>query len=158
RARAKVVLDSVFGRVAQAAMALLLLALAALGIGSARVVAAITGLLAVGWVGTVVALKRPYLDLFRRALSRGAIDPNMLPKDLDLSAMEVVMQSLSSRDARRVIAAIDLLEATNHTKLIPGLILFHESEAVLLRALRLVDPMEREDWAPLVARLLTHPS
>jgi hypothetical protein len=68
------------------------------------------------------------------------------------------MEALSSRDARRVIAAMDLLAEKGRARLIPGLILYHESPEVLLRALGLITDRDRADWPPLAERLLSNPA
>jgi ATP:ADP antiporter, AAA family len=69
-----------------------------------------------------------------------------------------VLEALSSREPARAIAAIDLLRDKKHARLVPGLILYHESEEVLVRALAVVATPDRTDWIPLAERLLTHPS
>jgi HEAT repeat protein len=73
---------------------------------------------------------------------------------LDLNSIEVVVEKLSSRDPAEVISAIDLLRASNRARLIPGLILYHENEEVLIRALDVIGTPDRRDWIPLAERLL----
>jgi ATP:ADP antiporter, AAA family len=156
RDRAKPLLDTVLGRGVQALTAGGVLALATLGYASPRVLAAIVAVLAGAWVVVALGLARPYVDLFRQALAKEPVDAAGDTEELDLDSVEAVMKALSSRDAARVIAAIDLLEDKGRVLLIPGLILYHESEEVLVRALRVVGAAEREDWIPLAERLLTH--
>ena len=156
RDRGKALLDSVFGRAVQALTAGALLLLAAAGIGEPRVLAALVVGLAVAWLYVVARLRRSYLDLFRQALARGMLDPSAITQELDLTSVETVMEALSSREARRVIAAMELLAEKQRSRLIPGLILYHESAEVLLRALRIVAAPDRADWPPLAERLLTH--
>jgi AAA family ATP:ADP antiporter len=69
-----------------------------------------------------------------------------------------VMEALSSREPSRVVGALDLLAERRRARLIPGLILYHEAEEVLLRALEVVPAADRSDWVPLTERLLAHPS
>ena len=158
RDRGKALLDSVFGRAVQALTAGGLLLLGALHLGSPRALALIIVLLSAGWLVVVARLRRSYLDLFRQALARGTLDPAALTQELDLGSVETVMEALSSRDPRRVLAAMDLLDEKRRARLVPGLILYHESPEVLLRALRLITAPERTDWPPLAERLLAHPS
>jgi hypothetical protein len=158
RDRGKAILDSVLGRTVQAVTALGLLALAAASVGSPRVLAAIVMALSAAWLVVVARLRRSYLDLFRQALARGTLDPSAASPELDLTSVETVMEALSSRDAGRVIAAMDLLHEKGRARLVPGLILYHESADVLLRALRIITTPERTDWPPLAERLLGHPS
>jgi AAA family ATP:ADP antiporter len=158
RTDARAVVDSVVARGAQAATAGVVLVLALLGFDTPQTLAAIIGVLALAWVGVAASLDRPYLDLFRSALTRFSRDDAGPPVELDLRAVEVVVESLSSRDAGRVIAAIDVLAGGGRTRLIPALILYHEAEAVLLRALAVVATRDRRDWIPLAERLLGHES
>lgn len=160
RDRGKALIDTVFGRLVQAIVAAVLLLLATLGLSSPRLLAALVLGLAVPWIAVTVGLRRPYLDLFRRALRRGSIDPQALGSELDLSSVEALMEALSSRDGARVIDAMEVLNERRRSRLIPGLVLYHESPEVLVRALAILPQSgrEREDWVPLTERLLTHPA
>lgn len=153
RARAKGVVDAVVVRGAQALTAGVLFLLATLGQDDIRVLAGLVAALSLSWVIVGLRLRRPYLDLFRAALGQRSGRGRL---ELDLRSVEVVVESLSSRDPQQAIAAIDLLTASGRTKLIPALILYHESEEVLLRALEVVPDPDRRDWVPLAERLLSH--
>jgi AAA family ATP:ADP antiporter len=156
RDRGKALLDSVFGRAVQALTAGALLLLAAAGVREPRALAAIVVVLSAAWLYVVARLRRSYLDLFRQALARGMLDASAVTQELDLTSVETVMEALSSREARRVIGAMELLSEKRRSRLIPGLILYHESAEVLLRALRIVATPDRADWPPLAERLLAH--
>ncbi|MBN4050307.1 HEAT repeat domain-containing protein, partial [Desulfobulbus sp. AH-315-M07] len=164
RDRAKSLLDAVFVRGTQALTAGAILLLATLGLQSVRVLAGLTAGLAVLWVLCVLALRRPYLNLFRKGLRRGVLDPELLQAaELDINSVESVMAALSSIDPHRVIAAMNLLAEANRLRLIPALILYHDDETVLLRALELLetlsaDDLIRDDVRPHLARLLKHNS
>jgi ATP/ADP translocase len=158
RDRGKALLDSVFGRAVQAITAGALLLMAAVDLRSPRALAVVLAALCAGWLYVVARLRRSYLDLFRQALARGTLDASAITVELDLTSVETVMDALSSREARRVLAAIDLLHDKGRVRLIPGLILYHESPEVLLRALRVITLPERADWPPLAERLLAHPA
>ncbi len=96
RTRAKALLDSVFGRLIQALVAGVLLLLATFHLGPPRVLRAIVAVLAMGWIGTTVALRSSYLDLFRQAISRGTLDLSSEAAELDLGSIEAVMDALSA--------------------------------------------------------------
>jgi ATP:ADP antiporter, AAA family len=158
RDRAKALIDGVIARVTQAVTAAVLFVMALIGLGSPRMIAAFVLLLALGWLFAGIGLRRPYLDLFRQALRKGTLEDTTFVEELDLNSVEAVLESLSSREPDRVIAAMELLEDKKRSRLIPGLILYHESDDVLVRALELLSRHEREDWLPLAERLTTHAS
>lgn len=159
RDRVKPLIDSVLARVAQAAAAAGILGLVALELDSPRALAAILAVLAGAWIGVAISLRGPYLEAFRSSLARGGLDdPRIGFDDLDLSSVETVTEALSSPDATRVIAAMNLLADAGRTRLIPALILYHEAEPVLERALAILPEPRRNDWVPLTERLLGHAS
>ena len=157
RDRAKPVIDTVFGRGVQAVTAAGILGLSALDLGTPRVLGGIVVALALGWGFSAMMIRKPYVDLFRKALSLGEIEPSGRG-ELDLPSVEALMESMSSRDEDRVLAALDVLEDGGRTRLVPGLILYHESPRVLERALAVVPSPGRSDWIPLAERLLGHDS
>ncbi len=154
RDKAKPVIDTVFGRGVQAVTAAGILGLAALGWATPRVLGGVIMVLAVGWGFSALLVRKPYVDLFRKALSLGEIDADR--GELDLNSVEALLESLSSRDEERVLAALDVIEDSKRTRLVPGLILYHESHKVLQRALAVVPSPGRKDWIPLAERLLAH--
>jgi AAA family ATP:ADP antiporter len=155
RDRAKPVIDTVFGRGIQAATAAGILALTSLGWASDRLLGGLVLVLSAGWLGAALLVRKPYVDLFRKALSLGEIE-SVGRGDLDLPSVEALMESLSSREEDRVLAALDLIVDSGRTRLVPGLILYHDSPKVLERALSVVQAAGRKDWAPLAERLLGH--
>lgn len=155
RDRAKPVLDTAVARGAQAATAGFILALSALGSADPTTLSYVVASLAALWLVIAISLRRPYIDLFRQALSRATLDTSA--EDLNLASVEAIMEALSSRDPDRVLAAIDILVDNQRTRLIPALILYHESGLVLTRALEVVATADRQDWVPLAHRLLDHP-
>lgn len=156
RDKAKPVIDTVFGRGVQAVTAAMILGLAALGLATPRVLGGVIVVLALGWGFSALLVRKPYVDLFRKALSQGELDAGDRGGELDLPAVEALMESLSSRDEDRVLAALDVLSDSRRTRLVPGLILYHESPKVLERALSVVPAPGRKDWIPLAERLLGH--
>lgn len=158
RDRAKPLVESVLGRSAQAVGAGLLLVLASFDLSSVGTLSAIVIVLSLIWVATAVSIRRPYLDLFRQSLGRGDESTSLSLDDLDLTAAETVIEALSSPEAARALAAMNLLADAKRSRLIPALILYHDREEVLLRALEVVPEASREDWVPLARRLLEHAS
>ncbi|HVY49364.1 MAG TPA: hypothetical protein VHB21_25910, partial [Minicystis sp.] len=149
RDRAKALLDSVFGKVMQAVVAGLLLLLVPLGLSTPRVLALAALVLAIAWFGSVLVLQPAYVDLFRQALARGTLDVHLDATELDLTSVEAVLEALSSRDPSRVVAAMELLRDKKRDRLVPALVLYHESDDVLVRALPIVGRPDRTDWVPL---------
>jgi HEAT repeat protein len=154
RDRVKPVFDTVFGRGVQAVVAAAILGMSAMGLATPRMLGAVMCALALAWLVTAVLLRRPYVDIFRRALALGQL-PMDDADDLDLASVETIMGSLSSRDEERVLAGIDVL-AEHHARLVPALILYHDSPRILERALAVVATPGRTDWLDLGERLLQH--
>ncbi len=154
RDRAKSLLDAVFVRGAQALAAAALLAVGLAGIESPRSLAWMVALLAAGVLVLATTLRRGYVDLLRAEVGRGNVDPRALrARELDLDSVESIIAALSSSDASRVTAAIDLLVDSNRSRLIPALILYHESDEVVLRALDVIPRLDEQDWRPHAVRL-----
>lgn len=158
RNHVKTLLDTLFSRGIQAAVAVCLLALAMLGLATPRVLAAIVLALGLGWLGVAVALRFPYLEVFRKALALGRLSSQEGGSTLNIPAVESLMEAISSSDEQTAIAALDILAQAGRPRLIPALALRHPSEAFVLRALALVATPDRKDWLPHVDHLLTHPS
>ncbi len=156
RARSKGAIDTVVVRGTQAITAgLLLISVEVLPEAyGQKILAGLLLVLTAAWLMMAVALRKPYLDLFRQALNR--TDNSRI--ELDLRSIEIVVESLSSPDPVQAVAAIDLLAANGRSKLIPALILYHDSEEVLEKALEVIGTQDRKDWVPLAERLLEHSS
>ena len=152
RRRVKGLVDTSVVRGTQAATAGLVFVLAELELDGPRWLAAIVAGLSAIAVGLAVGLWPRYTDLFRRALEQKRSGDFRL----DLNSVEVVIEALSSPDDDRVLAAIELLVGQNRARLIPSLILYHQSPAVLVRAIPAVSGSKRRDSIPLLERLLTH--
>lgn len=155
RDRAKRLFDTMLGRGTQAVAATLIVVLSAMDLADSHTLGILVGGLALAWLGTAFAMRAPYLDVFRRALARGELAGG--EHDLDLSAMETILESLASSDEAQVIAGIDVLASAKRRRLLPALILYHESPAVLEHALGVFAAEPRRDVVPLAERLLGHP-
>jgi AAA family ATP:ADP antiporter len=156
RRRVKAVVDVVGQRGGQAVASLAFLAVTAAGIHDA-VLGTLLAALCVLWIVLAVGMKQRYFDLFRSALEEGAVRTRMDFPDLDLASLETLIGALSSPDEAEVIAALDLLAQKGRIRLVPPLVLYHPSAAVVVRALELFDASGRTDHRRLVDRLLTRP-
>jgi ATP:ADP antiporter, AAA family len=155
RNRGKAFIDGVLGRLVQALTGGALYFLALSRLDSPRVLAAIVVALSAAWFATAFTLRAPYLDLFRRAIVRGSLDVASNADDLDFASAEALVEALASPDPRQVVSAMDVLVQKHRAKLIPALILYHEEESVLVRALDIFADSPRRDWISIGARLLS---
>jgi AAA family ATP:ADP antiporter len=156
RAKTKALIDAVVVRGSQAIAAFGLYMLSRLALDTPQSLAVLIGVGAGVWILGAFGLRRPYLDLFRRAIHKDSPEQAGTHLQLDLRSVEVVVEALSSRDPKQVISAIELLASNGRDRLIPALILYHESDEVLIHALDIITTRERKDWIPLAERLLTH--
>lgn len=155
RPRAKPFIDLVGQRGGQAIASAAILISAAAGIPS-QILAIMVLLLALFWIFVALGIQRHYLDMFRAAIWEGRIDDRGDLPALDLNALEALMAALNSTKDAEVICALELLAAQRRQRLIPALILYHPSRAVVLRALELLSQEKRADFAPIAERLTTH--
>jgi ATP/ADP translocase/HEAT repeat protein len=158
RERAKGLIDTVLTRAVQAATAGLLFGLGALGVLSPRVLAGMVAVSCLAWVGVALGMRAGYLDLFRRTLARGTLSFEPGTMEIDVNAVEALVEAMASSEATNVVAAMDILDQRNRARLIPALILHHDAEPVLFRALEIFGASTRDDWIPLGERLLSHES
>ncbi|MBX3218400.1 MAG: hypothetical protein KF850_40720 [Labilithrix sp.] len=157
RERVKPVIELLGTRGGQAVASVLILVLVALGASGVAVVGAVVMTLLVLWLANVVTIRRHYLDVFRDTLRSGGMSGAAELPELDLGALELLFAALnSSRDAE-VLAALDLLAEQNREGLIPALILYHPSRAVVLRAIELFSKQKRTDFVAIADRLNEHP-
>lgn len=114
------------------------------------------------WIAAAARARRQYLNAFRRSIERHEIRPvDIRLRTADLSTIEALVQQLAHRDERRVLYAIDLLEAFEKRHLVTPLLLNHDSEAVRVRALMAIETARPEivqQWVGAVEAMLTDPS
>ncbi len=158
KADAKAVVDGIVARGAQATAAVGLGLLTASGLATLPRLSFIAALLAVLWLGASMRVQKPYLELFRKALGRGDLERDLVTRELDLTAVQALLEALARPDSADVIAAMNLLAERGRDRLIPALILYHDAEVVLERALELFAESDRRDWFALGERLLDHRS
>jgi ATP:ADP antiporter, AAA family len=155
RRRAKPVIDLIAQRGGQAFSATLVLALVELG-ARGRTLALATASFAIVWVALATLIGAPYVDAFRQRLKKGAIDIDDRIPELDLGALEALFAALNSARDAEVMGALDLLAKLGRVRLIPALVLYHPSTAVVLRALPHFVGAGRTDFLPIAKRLLDH--
>ena len=154
RQQAKGFIDSALSRIVQAVTAIGLYLLAVQALASTRILAGLVVVLCAAWLAVAITLRGAYLDLFRRALTSGSLDPNPDVHDLDMNSAEALVEAMASPDPVRVVAAMDVLAEHGRSALIPALILYHDAASVLTRALEIFSEGTRHDWVPLAERLL----
>jgi AAA family ATP:ADP antiporter len=158
RERVRGFVDGVVVRAAQATAALALLPLTFGKTTSLTTLTLAIPLLALLLLAFSFKVRGPYIELFRRALRRGGLEREPTLPELDLTAVETLLEALARPDARDVLAAMNVLADRGRGRLIPALILHHNDESVLQRALELFGPAERSDWLALGEGLLNHAS
>jgi AAA family ATP:ADP antiporter len=157
RERFKGIAEAVGQRGGQAVGAVLILLVAALAPGAeVRIVGAAIVVLGATWLACMIGLEARYLELFRSELRAGTLDTDLDVPELDLASFELLVGALSAEDDGEVLAALDLFAAYGKTALVPALILYHPSRAVVLRALDLFGRTQRTDVLRLAGRLLRH--
>jgi AAA family ATP:ADP antiporter len=110
------------------------------------------------WIFVASRAKRGYLAAFRHSIETQEMKPaEVRLAAADLSTIETLLQELASPDERRVVYAIDVLEALDRRHLITPLLLHHESPAVRARALNLIGSIPADAaarWLPAIQRML----
>ncbi len=154
QAQARGFVDLVVTRVAQALAGGALLAATMQREFRPGHLAATAAVLAALWLMVGAGIRKPYIALFRKALTRGGGEREFMPTELDLTSVETLVEALARPQPSEVIAAMNVLSERKRERLIPALILLHGDEDVLLRALELLGPSGRTDWYSLGERLL----
>jgi ATP/ADP translocase/HEAT repeat protein/CRP-like cAMP-binding protein len=158
--QAKPFIDVTVDRVAKGLGALMLLVLVqdwGLDLGWRQLSYASVTMMAI-WAAFALNARREYLAAFRRSIEQQDVRPAELRLDsADLSSIETLLTELSHEEPRRVIYAMDMLEALDKRQLVTPLLLRHDSAEVRTRALRLArytNPAHAERWLPGVERAL----
>lgn len=110
------------------------------------------------WAALAIRLGPYYIDQFRDSLGRSApVRPGGIMQ-LDVASLETLVAALDSESTDQVLAALSLLERERKHRLVPGLILFHPREEVVVAALRLFARKRRPLSAHAFEHLVAHPS
>ena len=156
RARAKPFIDGAVARTTQALAGLLLLALGGANYLSSWLLGGIVVAAVVVWLAVAVTTRGPYLGLLRHAVvGDSVVAPDVDP--IDLESAEVLVERLADQDRLVVLGAMNVLARRGRGRLVPALILLHENETVLVRALDIFGAADREDWIARARQLLTDP-
>src|SRR6266850_38069 len=124
---------------------------------SDTVLAIVSALLCIVWIAWTVNLNPHYLEIFRDALRNGTLKDTVRLPSLDMGALEVLFSALNSQDDAEVLGALDLLDEEGRARLVPALILYHPSRAVVFRALNILAKSGRVDFLPIADRLFDSP-
>jgi ATP/ADP translocase/HEAT repeat protein/CRP-like cAMP-binding protein len=158
--RAKPFIDVTMDRFAKGVGALLILVSIkdwGFGLGWQQLSYVSLGLVAV-WIVTALAAKREYMRSFRKSIEQQVVAPAELRfNDPDPATVETLVSELAHPETRRVLYAMDLLDAMDKRRLITPLLLAHESAEVRARALRIAEssgPEHANRWLPGVERAL----
>jgi AAA family ATP:ADP antiporter len=157
RRRVRAFVDIVGQRGGQVLGSLAILAFTAAS-ASPRLVALVLVALAGAWAASAVALRQPYIELFRTRLKSGRLAQLDEFPELDLASLERLSAALESDNDLEVIAALKLLEREDKSGFIPALILHHPSEQVVVRALAILTRSGRPNLDKVLARVVDHPS
>ncbi len=155
RAALRGLTESLGQRGGQVLGSLLILAAITLGATPPGIAAAVAVLCAL-WLLGYVRLERHYVERFRSQLRAFSTATDAAVPELDLKSLETLVATLSSPNDAEVLAAMEVLASVGRARLVPPLILYHPSDAVVLRALALFDDVTRDDVQEIRRRLLAH--
>ncbi|HXN31177.1 MAG TPA: hypothetical protein VN894_04920 [Polyangiaceae bacterium] len=157
RERVKPLIDGALQRAAQAITGAALLALNGTRFLAPRPFALLVAALALAWLVTAMTIRRPYLNLLRRAIASGSLDAQDNPDPIDLESAQLLVQHLASEDPLEVVGAMHALSRRGRQGFVPALVLLHQDQTVLVAALEMFGASTRTDWIRLARRLLEHP-
>jgi hypothetical protein len=155
RGRIKSLVDVLSQRVGQVIASAVILVVLRLG-GGERALAVGVLLLGAAMVVTALRLAQPYLNLFRTTLKQAGAETRLALPSLDVESLTSLVAAFSSDDERAVVAAMDLVAEQRQIHLIPVVMLFHPSRAVVLRALELFEQHRRSGFVWALDRLRQH--
>jgi ATP:ADP antiporter, AAA family len=154
RARVKPLIDGALARGVQGIVGAALLIAGVSGRISGRALAMATFFALAAWLLLAWRTRAPYLNLLRRSIAGDTARPITSTDPLDMETAEGLVEHLSHDDSQLVLGAMNALARRGRMKLIPALILLHDDETVLVRALELFGSSTREDWVTRTRKLL----
>jgi len=157
RQRVKAFVDLVGQRGGQVFASLAILAFAAANAPTRAVAVGLTVLASV-WLGYAIALRGPYLAVFRARLKASRANQLEHFPELDVASLETLLASFESPNDREVLAALNVLDRERKIHLVPALLLHHPSEQVVVQVLLLLTRSGRRSAVPTVNRIIDHPS
>ncbi len=153
RVRAKAFIDVFVQRFGKGAAAILILL--TLEFLPPACVGVLTLVLAVAWLFLTFRARREYVTAFREGLKSGTLQPDAAIDPTDVKTVTTLVQSLGSPDPRKVLHSLDLLADSGEGRLVPPLLLHHDSAEVRRRTLEVLASTNRVDAAPLVERAMS---
>jgi ATP:ADP antiporter, AAA family len=156
RARVKPLIDGALARGSQALVACVLLAAAETGVLTRGRMVGFVCILLLGWLSLAAHTRKPYLEIFRRAIARDDSLERFHSRALDFATVEMLVERLAHRNSDEVLAAIRVLSERGRERSVPALILYHPDPEVLVHALSVFGLSERSDWIRLAEPLLHH--
>jgi ATP:ADP antiporter, AAA family len=156
RRRVKAALDVVGQRGGQIVASTLILVLSVTTVGPNVTIAVLVGA-ALVWLLLSIRLHRYYVDQFRYAVISDREGAPELDQ-LDAASLETLIATLDSDSKDEVVAALAMLEREQKMHLVPGLILFHPNEAVVVASLRAFVRQKRKLSLHVLDHLLDHKS
>ena len=152
RIKAKAFIDVFVQRFSKGAAAIVILVI--LKFLPATYVSIVTLVLAVGWMAITLRTRREYVTAFREGLKSGTIQTDATIDLDDVTTVTTLVESLGSSDPRKVLHSLELLSASGEGRLVPPLLLHHDSAEVRRKTLDVLAETGREDAAHLVERAL----
>jgi AAA family ATP:ADP antiporter len=152
RAKAKAFIDVFVQRFGKGTAAILILV--TLEFFPATYVSAVTLVLTIGWIALTVRTRREYVTAFREGLKSGSIQTDATIDPHDVTTVTTLMQSLGSSDPRKVLHSLELLSSSGEGRLVPPVLLSHDSAEVRRKTLDILAQTGRDDAAHLVERAL----
>lgn len=112
------------------------------------------------WLVVASMTKRRYITAYRNALKTpwsNRFHGHHIEAS-DVTALELLVQSLGSPEAPHVLHAMEHLESQNRSHLIPPLLLYHDSADVRRKTLTIMARGDRREALPLVTKCLRDPN
>jgi AAA family ATP:ADP antiporter len=122
--------------------------------GGPLVLGVMTAVAGGGWLAAVALTRGAYIQLFRDTLATGGIARDVRLPALDADSTALLTESLASPDESEALAALDLLARRGGR--VPALVLYHPNQAVVRRALALLDREVRVDVQRALGHLIDH--
>jgi AAA family ATP:ADP antiporter len=149
----KLVADAIGQRGGQAVAALIALALTSLGV-TARTAGTVTAIAAAGWLLAILWARRAYIAQFRNTLQAGEVQRDVALPRFDADSLRLLSELMSSPNEVEALTALELLARRAR---IPVTAFDHPCEAVVHRALALLEGDLTPELAGALGRLRGHP-
>ena len=153
RLQAKAFIDLFVQRVGRGATALLLLPVAYHVVGPVQIGWATLSLVVI-WLWVTAMARREYVLAFRDGLRSGLMDEMPAVDPGDVTTITTLVEALGSADSRQVLHSLELLAVSGQHRLVPPVLLYHDSPQVRRRTLGIMAAAGRSEAIPLVERAI----